>query len=468
LTGSDAFSDDDEFLRRNFSFDGSLVEAGLQLVWEPFAHRRYPQEGGYKNIVSPYVFAGAGLSFFNQETSYGSPGIDGFQERIITDINADESPTINLPMGGGIRFDLSNSTSLGVEVGVRKTFTDYLDGVAVSANPDKDDWYVLGGITLSYRWSKPDYDRDGFLDDVDSCPQLAGVDYTNGCPDSDGDGIADDLDRCPYQPGKAEAEGCPDTDFDGVPDFYDDCPDYPGDVSGKGCLDTDGDGIKDDDDMCPDCPATNGISGCPDADGDGLEDSRDRCPNLVGSLEQHGCPFMDTDLDGIPDEDDNCPEEAGPRSLNGCPDTDGDGLIDREDKCPELAGSLSAAGCPEVTEEIKEALAFVTEAVQFETGSNKLKPSSTEKLDELVSILEAYPYYHLDIAGHTDSQGNNANNLRLSQRRAEACYDYLKSKGIAIERMKHEGFGEERPIASNKTAAGRMKNRRVTFELYVK
>lgn len=467
LTGADTFSDDPVLQARNFSFDGSLLEAGLQLVWEPFAKKRYPNEGGYKNIVSPYLFAGAGLSFFEHETSYGNPGVDGFPERITADINADESPAINLPIGGGIRFDLSKSTSLGLEVGARKTFTDQLDGVAFSANPDKDDWYLLGGISFTYRWNTPDYDRDGFMDDVDSCPQAAGVDYTNGCPDSDGDGLADDVDRCPYQAGKAEVEGCPDTDYDGVPDFYDDCPDYPGTISGKGCADSDGDGIKDDDDMCPHCPGANGLSGCPDADGDGIEDRRDRCPNLAGSLEQNGCPFKDTDQDGVADEEDKCPEVAGLRSLEGCPDTDKDGLADSEDKCPELAGSLSTGGCPEVSAEIKEALAFVTEAVQFETGSNKLKVSSMEKLDELVAILEAHPYYHLEIAGHTDSQGNDANNLRLSQRRAEACFDYLQSKGIAPQRMKHEGLGETRPIASNETAEGRKKNRRVAFELYV-
>jgi len=467
LSGTDVFSEDQELVERNFSFNGSMLETGLQLVWEPFAHKRYPESGGYKNILSPYLFVGAGLSFFKHETSYGSPGVDGFTEPITADINADESPTVNLPMGGGIRLDLSKNTSLGVELGVRKTFTDHLDGVAESGNPDKDDWYVLGGLSLTYRWHTPDYDRDGFLDDVDTCPQQAGVDYANGCPDSDGDGLADDLDRCPYQAGKAEVEGCPDSDFDGVPDFYDDCPDYPGDSSGKGCPDSDGDGIKDVEDMCPYCPAKEGISGCPDSDGDGLEDARDRCPNLVGSLEQHGCPFQDTDLDGVPDEEDQCPELAGRRDFAGCPDTDGDGLEDSKDKCPEIAGSLSLGGCPEISAEIQETLAFVTKAVQFETGSNKLKANSTEKLDELVEILNDHPYYQLKISGHTDSQGNNANNLRLSKRRAEACFDYLASKAIAKERMQHEGYGETQPIASNKTTDGRRQNRRVAFELFV-
>jgi len=210
------------------------------------------------------------------------------------------------------------------------------------------------------------------------------------------------------------------------------------------------------------------LSGCPDADGDGVEDARDRCPNLPGLLEGEGCPYLDGDRDGVPDDTDECPTLAGPATLNGCPDTDGDGLPDSIDKCPELAGTLAAAGCPEVTEEVKGTLAFVAKAVQFETGSNRLKATSLVKLDTLVVILVDYPYLNLTIAGHTDSRGNDAANLRLSQARAKACYDYLLKQGVPAERMTHTGFGETRPPASNATEAGRRQNRRVAFELLVR
>ena len=283
--GEDATSDNAARRRRDFSFDGNLFEASAQLVWEPFAKRRYPEQGGYKGIISPYLFGGVGLAFFDRTTRFGIPGIDGFPTVIQQDIDADESPTVTLPFGGGVRVDLSKSLSLGLEMGVRKTFTDQLDGVSNAGNPDTDDWFAVGGVTLSYRWSQPDYDRDGFMDDVDACPKRAGVDYAQGCPDSDGDGLADDIDTCPYQPGKLSAKGCPDSDFDNVPDFIDECPDYPGSASAKGCLDSDGDGLKDDVDMCPHCPAFNGIDGCPDSDKDGVEDARDRCPNLPGLLD---------------------------------------------------------------------------------------------------------------------------------------------------------------------------------------
>lgn len=466
--GADAFSDIPAIKERNFSFTGQFLEGSLQVVWEPFAQRRYPATGGYRNIVSPYLFVGAGMAFFEHTTRYGNPGVDGFPPKIQADIDAEESPTFVLPVGGGLRFDLSKHTSLGLELGARKTFTDQLDGVSASGKSDTDDWYLAGGVTFSYRWFTPDYDRDGFLDKVDACPEQAGVDYANGCPDSDGDGLPDNVDLCPYQAGKKETRGCPDTDFDGVADFVDECPDYPGSISAKGCPDSDGDGIRDDDDMCPHCPAVNGLSGCPDTDGDGIEDARDRCPNLAGTSEGEGCPYVDTDRDGVPDEEDQCPDLAGSPATKGCPDTDGDGVIDTEDKCPDLAGTLDNMGCPAVSEEIKETLAFVTEAVQFETGSNQLKESSQEKLDELVAILVAHPYYHLTISGHTDSQGNNNANLKLSQNRAKACFEYLQSAGVQADRMAHEGFGESQPIAPNTTKEGRRKNRRVAFELVVR
>ncbi|MGH1437736.1 MAG: DUF6089 family protein [Lewinella sp.] len=466
--GADAFSDIAEIKERDFSFTGKLTEGNVQLVWEPLAHRRYPATGGYRNIISPYLFVGAGLAFFEHTTRYGNPGVDGFPPKIQADLDAEESPAFVLPVGGGVRFDLSKHTSVGLELGARKTFTDQLDGVSNSGKSDTDDWYLAGGLTISYRWITPDYDRDGFFDKVDACPEQAGVDYAKGCPDSDGDGLPDNVDLCPYQAGKIETRGCPDTDFDGVADFVDDCPDYPGSASAKGCLDSDGDGLRDDEDMCPYCPAVNGLSGCPDTDGDGIEDARDRCPNLAGTSEGEGCPYVDSDHDGVADEEDQCPELAGSEATKGCPDTDGDGLIDTEDKCPTLAGTSVNMGCPAVSEAIKETLAFVTEAVQFETGSNQLKESSKEKLDELVAILEEHPYYHLTISGHTDSQGNNDANLKLSQARAEACFEYLENGGINAARMTHEGFGESQPIAPNSTKAGRSKNRRVAFELVVR
>ena len=77
------------------------------------------------------------------------------------------------------------------------------------------------------------------------------------------------------------------------------------------------------------------------------------------------------------------------------------------------------------------------------------------------------PAYSLAISGYTDDIGNEEGNLALSQNRAKACYDYLVFRGIKTDRLRFAGFGENRPIADNKTAEGRELNRRVEFELHL-
>ena len=69
--------------------------------------------------------------------------------------------------------------------------------------------------------------------------------------------------------------------------------------------------------------------------------------------------------------------------------------------------------------------------------------------------------------GHTDSAGNDKTNQILSEKRAQACLDFLLKKGIDKNRLKSAGFGETRPVADNKTTAGKTKNRRVEFNLFL-
>lgn len=112
-----------------------------------------------------------------------------------------------------------------------------------------------------------------------------------------------------------------DRDGDGVPDNVDRCPDVAGLASLQGCPDRDGDGIADIDDKCPDVKGIAKYQGCPipDTDGDGINDELDKCPNVKGVARYQGCPIPDTDGDGVNDEEDKCPNEAGPASNFGCP-----------------------------------------------------------------------------------------------------------------------------------------------------
>jgi len=228
-------------------------------------------------------------------------------------------------------------------------------------------------------------------------------------------------------------------------------------------LDRDGDGINDDQDKCPDTPGLAALQGCPDKDGDGIADGDDACPDVAGVAKYKGCPVPDTDKDGINDEQDKCPTVPGVARYQGCPipDTDADGVNDEEDKCPNRAGPASNQGCPEISKEVIEKVNFAAKNVFFATGSFKLLPKSFKSLDEVAAILKADDLLKIQIDGHTDAQGDDAKNQTLSDNRAKAVKDYLVSKGVTEANTNSTGYGETKPVADNKTAAGRAKNRRV-------
>ena len=278
-----------------------------------------------------------------------------------------------------------------------------------------------------------------------------------GCPDEDGDGISDMDDKCPNLAGVVENMGCPsDRDKDGVYDVDDLCPDLAGTL--KGCPDSDKDGVADKDDKCPQIAGT--LMGCPDSDRDGIADKDDKCPNEPGPASNAGCP-NDRDKDGVEDAKDPCPDTPG--KFNGCPDTDGDGLADNLDKCPNTPGIAANNGCPEIKKEDKKVLDVAMRNVQFTTGTATLTKASYKNLNDVINVLKKYPEMMLNIEGHTDDVGEDVNNQKLSERRANACMNYITSKGIVASRLMASGYGESKPIGDNKTSEGRKSNRRTEF-----
>jgi len=201
----------------------------------------------------------------------------------------------------------------------------------------------------------------------------------------------------------------------------------------------------------------------PDADGDGVPDKVDNCPNEAGSAELGGCP--DRDGDGVVDKMDGCPDLAGPADKQGCPDSDGDGVADNVDRCPDVPGVASMRGCPELKEETKKLFEKALTGIQFESGKSVIKKSSYGILDDVADVMKNNAAYNLEIHGHTDSQGDDAMNMKLSEDRAAAVKKYLEDKGVEDARIKSFGHGEEMPIADNGTSAGRAKNRRVEFKV---
>ncbi len=104
---------------------------------------------------------------------------------------------------------------------------------------------------------------------------------------------------------------------------------------------------------------------------------------------------------------------------------------------------------------------LVLDGVTFDTGKATLRPDSYSQLNQVVEFLTYKKSARIEISGHTDNVGNPKNNKALSERRARACRDYLISKGIDGSRVEARGYGDERPVASNESDAGRQLNRRI-------
>ena len=261
-----------------------------------------------------------------------------------------------------------------------------------------------------------------------------------------------------------------DADEDGVFDKEDDCPIVAGPVENKGCPwpDTDKDTVADKDDKCPSVAGPAENQGCPwgDADNDTVLDNVDTCPSVAGPVENQGCPWPDTDGDTVLDKDDKCPTEAGLVENAGCPnlDADKDGVNDKEDDCPTVAGPVSNKGCPEITEAALKELKVQARSVFFVTGKAVLqtadKGQTDGRLDAIKEILKNYPNAKFSIEGHTDDVGDAKSNQKLSEARAKAVMDALVAKGVNPANLTYKGFGESKPVASNKTAKGRAENRR--------
>lgn len=135
---------------------------------------------------------------------------------------------------------------------------------------------------------------------------------------------------------------------------------------------------------------------------------------------------------------------------------------------PPLAEPAATANTPQTGKaSCEDSIARVlAQPILFDSGSDRLTPSSRDLLESLVNPLRVVcPDTAIAIYGHTDAIGNPADNIRLSEQRAKAVADLLVTKGVSRERMTVEGFGAGRPIADNATAEGRARNRRIEIKL---
>ncbi len=216
-----------------------------------------------------------------------------------------------------------------------------------------------------------------------------------------------------------------------------------------------------------------------DPDDDGIASDADKCPKIAedrdGFEDDDGCPDHDNDSDGIPDAQDKCPNKPenkdGFEDDDGCPeeDPDGDGLLGDADKCPTEPetknGYKDGDGCPDEMPPDVKRFSGVIQGINFKTRSAVLLPSSLSILDRAVKVLRDHPEIQVEISGHTDGRGKADSNRSLSRRRAESVRSHLIKKGIKPARLTAVGHGEDNPISTNKTAAGRASNRRTEFRI---
>lgn len=177
-------------------------------------------------------------------------------------------------------------------------------------------------------------------------------------------------------------------------------------------------------------------------------------------------PPADSDRDGVIDTLDKCPGTPPGVAVDrdGCPlDSDKDGVADYLDKCPNTpAGTpVNASGCPlEAAKKYCDKPVVIP--ILFDFGKSDIKAKYHDELDKIGNFLKEFPQSKGAIEGHTDSIGNPKFNQKLSVDRAEKIRSYLSTKfGIDASRVTAKGYGETKPVDSNKTSAGRAKNRRI-------
>ena len=145
-------------------------------------------------------------------------------------------------------------------------------------------------------------------------------------------------------------------------------------------------------------------------------------------------------------------------------DSDGDGVFDSKDQCANTPKThkVDAVGCSLKLTEVVEIELNIT----FDSAKAVIKPEFEKEVSQLANFMDQYADTVVTVEGHTDSQGADAYNQKLSQNRADAVKAMLITKyGISADRVKAVGYGEAQPIADNATADGREQNRRVVGEV---
>ncbi|MGH1362968.1 MAG: OmpA family protein [Calditrichia bacterium] len=399
----------------------------------------------WTEYFSPYIYGGAGGVYY--EVSEAPAVIDATLE---------SSGWVPYGTGGGgFQLKITDIVSLDLSGGYHLTNSDALNQNASSDG--NDGWFSgMGGLTFTLS-SNQDPDADGLLNKEE---KKLGTDRENY--DTDGDGLSDGEEVTQHNSDPLKA----DTDDDGLADgeevgTYNTDPNNA-DSDGDGLddmsealkhntnplkKDSDGDRLSDKDEIevSKTDPNKN------DTDSDGLDDGSELSEYKTDALK------ADTDDDGLNDGKEVKVNKTNPLVA----DTDAGSVNDGA----EVARGTNPLNADDdvVLEVTNVGARIVLDGIVFASGKSAITSTSEAILEQAYQTLVAYPDMEVEIHGFTDSQGGARSNQRLSQRRADSVRAWLLRKGVVGNRVKAVGFGEDSPIADNKTAEGRAQNRRIEF-----
>lgn len=463
LSPANEFQTEDNMFK-NFSFLGrGFVRFGFNPYIMGEVGAGYGQYTGivfgdendkYKTTIVPFDFR---LDFFLTKNESACPylffGVGGIYYDVTEKIKIPSPKAVNNTsgvaglgtVGLGLQFDWFDINA-GVSMSTTDDLNNYVDG-------DAPDSYYFLGIGAAFGGGPYDTDKDGLLDGDE---EKLGTNPED--PDTDHDGLTDGDEVKIYHtnPLKADTDGDGLTDGDEV-NVYKTNPNNP---------DTDGDGLKDGDEV--NTYKTDPLKA--DTDGDGLSDGDE-------VVKYHTDPLkVDTDGDKLSDGDEVNIYKTDPTKA----DTDGDGLRDYDEvmvyKTDPLKIDTDGGGVNDGAEVkrgtnpldpsddiVKVGVPIILEGINFETGKYNVTPGSAIILEKSLKTLVDNPDIQVEISGHTDNVGSDASNLKLSQRRADSVREWFISRGVDPARITAKGYGESKPITSNDTPEGKLKNRRIEF-----
>ena len=436
----------------NGEYESTIIPITLRFRMSPFNMKG----------INPYFFIGAGIMNYS---------VDTYPTNLVGKPTEPDGWVGIFPAGIGLEIALGERVLLDLGLGGAISTTYDLDGYSTSADGDLWDSYYNAslGLTFTGKNCKSDKDMDGLgrcLEDT------IGTDPNN--PDTDADGLNDGEEYLTYTTNPLQV----DTDLDGLND-YDEVKVYKtnplmADTDSDGLkdgeevtkyktdplkADTDGDKLNDGDEVLK--YKTNPLKA--DTDGEGLTDG-DEVNGINVELKVVGTSAVtklfktdplkaDTDGDELTDYAEVKTHKTDPTNVDTDGGTIGDGVEVKRGTDPlDPSDDVIKIGVP-----------IILEGIVFDVDKTTIKPESEITLQKALKTLQTYPDILVEISGHCDSDGSNKHNQTLSEGRAASVKAWLVGKGIDASRISTVGYGEDRPIADNKTKEGKQKNRRIEF-----